>query len=106
MAFLRDTKEAQRVDLYFCSFCTHILNILWSKLLVLLKKKNLDLPNSSQQTHIYNGGRAGEDWLRVDFSGHSVSYYTMPVPQIVMGEKFLQSYIVEFQICRKTCVQI
>lgn len=71
-----------------------------------VKEKNLDLPNSRQQTHIYNGGTAGEDWLRVDFSGRSVSYYTMPVPQIVMGKKFVQSYIVEFHICCKTCVQI
>lgn len=72
-----------------------------------VKEENLDLPNSRQQTHIYNGGSAGEDWLRIDFSGRSVSYYTMPVPQITMGNKsYIQSYILEFQICRKTCVQI
>jgi len=40
------------------------------------------------------------------FQEQCLLLYTMPVPQIVTGKKFLQSYIVEFQICRKTCVQI
>lgn len=72
------------------------------------EKIHLDLPKSrKQQTHktIYNGGRAVEDALR-ESSGHSVSYHTKSTQQIVLGNKFLQSFTLEFQINHKICVHI
>lgn len=74
-----------------------------------LAKENfsLDLPKSRKhQTHktCSDGGGAAEDALR-DSAGHC-PYCPKPTLQIAVGDKFLLSSTLEFQISRKMCVQM